>query len=208
MLKLIGTTMSPYTMRILLAARYKAIELTLEAPAGGAASATFRALNPMGRVPTLIDGELVLPESEVILCYLDDLQPTPPLFAGDAAARANIRLLLRLMDTYAPRSYSPFVRGDDKAAIATALQQVAAALGYIEHFRRDGEFAAGDRFSAADCAFIPVFCVFESLQRRYGTLDLLEQQPKLERWWNRARDTELGAYARATMGAAFRALRS
>lgn len=161
----------------------------------------------MGRVPVLIDGEIVLPESDVILSYLEDRHPSPTLFPGDAATRANIRLIGRLLDVYSTPSFSAFVAGTDAAAINTALERIDHALGYIDHFRFEGEFAVTDAFSAADCALMPVFCIYERLQRRYATFDLVRKRPRLEAWWVRARESALGSFTRDTMSAAFRALR-
>ena len=49
-------------------------------------------LNPKGVVPTLIHGDLAIRESNVILEYLDDAFPDPPLRPADAFGRAQVRL--------------------------------------------------------------------------------------------------------------------
>jgi glutathione S-transferase len=51
------------------------------------------ALNPKRQVPVLIDGELAVYDSTVILEYLEDRHPSPPLFPRDAVARARCRQL-------------------------------------------------------------------------------------------------------------------
>jgi glutathione S-transferase len=152
------------------------------------------ARNPIGKVPVLIDGTLVLPESEVILSYLEDLVPTPTLYPGDAAQRANVRLLCRLMDGYSAPSFGPFL-ANDRPGIALALERIDHALGYVDHFRYDGEFASGDAFSAADCALIPFFHAFQGLEERFGTYGLVRKRPRLDAWWSRARASALGSYA-------------
>lgn len=55
-------------------------------------------LNPRGVVPTLVLGTEVLTESSVIIEYLDDLAPAPPLRPLRAAARARMRGWMRRMD--------------------------------------------------------------------------------------------------------------
>jgi len=202
-MKLIGSPLSPYATRVMLAARFKGIDLLVEPPEGGPRSAALLALNPIGKVPVLIDGALVLPESDVIVSYLEDYLPQPTLFPGDATQRANARLLVRLLDTYSVPSFGPFF-ASDSAAVATALQRIDASLGYLEHFRIDGEFASGDAFSAADCALIPFFNAFEGLQDRFGTLDLVRKRPLLAAWWSRARATDLGVFAREATADALR----
>src|SRR4051812_8751518 len=57
---------------------------------GGQQSPEYLALNPMGRVPTLVDGDLVLWESNAVCEYLCDLQGDTSLFPRDARVRADI----------------------------------------------------------------------------------------------------------------------
>src|SRR5262249_56102734 len=51
------------------------------------------AINPKGQVPCLVDGDLVLYDSTVILEYLEDRHPVPELMPREPAARARCRLL-------------------------------------------------------------------------------------------------------------------
>jgi glutathione S-transferase len=55
-------------------------------------------LNRRAVVPTLIDGDRVIPESNVILEYLDESFPDPPLSPGDAYGRARMRLWTKQLD--------------------------------------------------------------------------------------------------------------
>ena len=58
----------------------------------------YRKLNPRAVVPTLIDGDKVIPESNVILEYLEDAYPEPRLSPRDAYGRAKMRLWTRQLD--------------------------------------------------------------------------------------------------------------
>lgn len=55
-------------------------------------------LNPRAVVPTLIDGDIVVPESNVINEYLDERFPDPPLKPRDAYGRARMRLWTKQLD--------------------------------------------------------------------------------------------------------------
>ena len=57
-------------------------------------------LNPNGVVPTLVHDGNVLIESTVIMHYLDDTFPTPPLMPRDPRDRARAHLFKKLMDEY------------------------------------------------------------------------------------------------------------
>jgi glutathione S-transferase len=67
---------------------------------------------PSGRVPVLDDG-FVLPESEVIMAYLDERYPEPPLLPADPGERARARLLVHRFDENLGADYYAFRRGDD-----------------------------------------------------------------------------------------------
>lgn len=58
----------------------------------------YRKLNRRAVVPTLIDGDHVIPESNVILEYLEDRFPEPPLLPKDPFGRAKVRLWMKQLD--------------------------------------------------------------------------------------------------------------
>jgi hypothetical protein len=58
----------------------------------------YRKLNRRAVVPTLIDGDNVIPESNVILEYLEEICPHPPLASKDAYSRARMRLWMKQLD--------------------------------------------------------------------------------------------------------------
>ncbi len=69
-----------------------------EPPGGGYRSAEYRALVPSGTIPALVDGDLVLPESDAIVSYLEEVSGRRDALPGDAAARAKARALTRIID--------------------------------------------------------------------------------------------------------------
>ena len=68
-------------------------------------------LNALGRVPILDDG-FVLPESAVIMEYLEERYPSPALLPAEATARAQARLAVFRFDTLLGDDYYAFRRGD------------------------------------------------------------------------------------------------
>ncbi len=80
MLKLFEHPLSPYVQKVKLALIEKGIEFETELPnllSGGGPE--FQAANPRLEVPTLVDGDTKVFDSTVILEYLEDKWPTPPL---------------------------------------------------------------------------------------------------------------------------------
>ena len=112
MITLIDAARCPYCarVRIVLAEKqiaYDPVEIDLdERPAW------IYEKNPTGRVPVLEEDTLVLPESLVIMEYLDERYPEPPLLPPDAAARALQRWHVSRFDAALGRDYYAYRRGE------------------------------------------------------------------------------------------------
>jgi len=72
---------------------YIAVDLRTEEHLG----AVFKALNPQGLVPALVQDELVMTQSPAIIEWLEERYPTPPLLPPDAPGRAQVRALAALV---------------------------------------------------------------------------------------------------------------
>jgi glutathione S-transferase len=107
--------------------------------------------NPLGKVPVLEeDGGLVLPESAVIMEYLDERFPEPPLLPVDAAERALARLLVEQFDTRLGHAYYALRRGEPEAR--EGLERRLAGLDR----RLEGHaYLSGRDYSLADVAYLP-----------------------------------------------------
>jgi len=57
----------------------------------------YRRLNPLARVPTLIDGEQVFTQSVAIMEYLEEAYPQPAIMPGDPVARARVRAITQVL---------------------------------------------------------------------------------------------------------------
>ncbi|MBX6321261.1 MAG: glutathione S-transferase family protein [Rhodospirillaceae bacterium] len=121
------------------------------------------AANPKGQVPVLIDGDLTLFDSTVILEYLEDAYPAPPLYPAEARARARCRLLeltadeillvpLRaLMHRSEPPRPDAERRQRLEAEAARAETEIRGHYGRLEAMLAGAEHFCG-AFSVADIA--------------------------------------------------------
>ena len=103
-------------------------------------------LNPLGKVPVLEEDGLVLPESDVIMEYLEERYPEPPLLPRDAADRAFVRLQIHQFDINLGDAYYAFRRGDDDGA-----DRLAYCLSFFEPNVEQWR----DRYSLAAIAYVP-----------------------------------------------------
>jgi glutathione S-transferase len=105
--------------------------------------------NPLGRVPVLEDDALILPESAVIMEYLEERYPEPPLWPHDAAERAAARLLVERFDRLSSPYYA-LRRGDE-----AARPRLGERLSELDAMLEERPFLTGREFGLADAAYLP-----------------------------------------------------
>jgi stringent starvation protein A len=134
--KLIDAARCPYCARVRIALAEKGIDHEVVAVDLSDRPQWLIDLNPpSGRVPVLDDGFL-LPESEVIMAYLDERHPEPPLLPADLVERARARLLVHRFDENLGRDHYAFRRGDDndlagKLETLEVGQSLFADIAYV-----------------------------------------------------------------------------
>ena len=142
--------------------------------------------NPLGRVPVVEEDGLVLPESAVIMEYLEERYPEPPLLPDDPAERALARLLVQRFDRLSGPYYR-VRRGDEDAR-----RELDARLAELDAMLSERPYLTGRAYGLADVAYLPWVA-------RVGHGDF----PSLVAWVERlaerqpvARELELAAAAR------------
>ncbi len=118
-------------------------------------------VNPYGSVPTLIDRELVLFEARIIMEYLDERFPHPPLLPVYPVARAESRkMMFRIeKDWY---SLLPHIINEGEHT-AAARQQLKDSLLSLEPIFADKPYFLSEDFSLLDCVIAPLFWRLPSL---------------------------------------------
>ena len=113
-------------------------------------------LNPYHTVPTLVDRDLVLYDSRVIIEYLDERFPHPPLMPVDPVTRAQFRLaLFRIeMDWY---QLAEQFEADGERKLATKPRKMLrdSILASVDLFSAKKYFLSDD-FSLVDCSIAPI----------------------------------------------------
>src|SRR5579859_2471693 len=95
--------LSPYAQKVKIALREKGAPFDLALPGGlgaGGAAGDFVRANPRAEVPVLIDDDVEIFDSTIILEYIEDKWPTPSLLPATPAARARVRMIEEVMDTH------------------------------------------------------------------------------------------------------------
>ncbi|MCL5041620.1 MAG: glutathione S-transferase N-terminal domain-containing protein [Gammaproteobacteria bacterium] len=120
--------------------------------------------NPYNSVPTLLDRDLVLYEPNVMMEYLDERFPHPPLLPVYPVARANTRLLMyrvqrdwcRLVDLLNNSSTSASQATQARKELRESLTGVAPVFNEMPYFM-------SEEFSLVDCCIAPLLWRLPSL---------------------------------------------
>lgn len=172
MLKLYDSPECPFCQktRIVLAEKdlsYETVPVDLQA--GEQKRPDFLKLNPFGKVPVLIDDEVIVYDSTIINEYLEDEYPHPQLMPADSAARARVRTF----EDYADNAFIPLTgtimrelrkpeAERDEAKITQSREQIARQLVVLDGSLAGRNWLVGN-FSLADVAFAPRVVILPAL---------------------------------------------
>jgi glutathione S-transferase len=187
-MKLYTNPLSTFARRVDIALREKNIDcerVIVDIAKREQRSESYLKMHPYGRVPTLVDGDFVLPESTPILEYLEATYPEPPLLPPDAKGRALVSLHIKLCDlelaapNYTTVFSKRFVprekwRVDEMERAKKPTERHLKVLGQALEGK---EFLVAERFTLAEVCYAP-FLYF---------IDLLDVEvPDSVRRWSKA----------------------
>jgi len=156
--------LSPFAQKVKIALAEKSIAFESRLPNFFGQDASFAAASPRLEVPALVDGDTAVFDSTIILEYIEDRWPTPPLLPVTPAARARVRQLEELCDTYyeainwAVFEVRIFGRAKDDLAdrlLARSAEQIAGVNAYLERELGAAPWFNGERFGWGDLSVAP-----------------------------------------------------
>lgn len=113
-------------------------------------------LNPYNSLPTLVDRELTIYETRVMMEYLDERFPHPPLLPVYPVTRAEIRqFMYRLESDWCPW-VNTIVRAKSKDSVAQARHDLANTLVSIAPIFSEKPYFMSDEFTLVDCCLAPI----------------------------------------------------
>jgi len=145
---------SPYSHRVRLVLAEKNITVEVLDVDPLAISDDIMDLNPYGTLPTLVDRDLVLYESRIIMEYLDERFPHPPLMPVDPVSKASSRLFLHRVDHDWYRLMDQILSGGKQAG--KARKELRESLTVTAPVFASKPFFMSSDFSLVDCAIGPL----------------------------------------------------
>lgn len=166
MMQLHTSPFSTFARRVRIAAIEKGIELEeveVDMAKRAHRQEAYLALHPYGRVPTLVDGDFVLPESTPILEYLEAKYPEPALLPSDPQQRALVSMHMKLCDlelaapSYVTIFSKRFVPEDKwrRAEMEQGKKPIERHLKVLDRQLADKQFLVADQFTLAEVCYMP-----------------------------------------------------
>ncbi len=162
-MKLYAHPFSSYSQKVLTALYENGTLFEYCLLEGEAALADLARLWPMKRMPVLVDRGRTVIESTAIIEHLAAFHPSPiRLIPEDPGRAVEVRMMDRFFDNYVMTPMQKIVfdhlrpgAARDAHGVAEARQMLDTSYAWLDGQLAAREWAAGDRFSMADCAAAP-----------------------------------------------------
>ena len=115
-----------------------------------------REINPYGSLPTLIDRDLILYESKVIMEYLDERFPHPPLLPVYPVARAESRLFIYRIERDWSALVDSIFNSRSENVIKKAVKELREGVVAISPIFSETPYFMSDEFTLVDCCLAPI----------------------------------------------------
>jgi glutathione S-transferase len=163
-----GASASPFVRKVLVALAIKKLPFDQVQQMPFTRDTEYRKINPLGKIPTLQDGDFTLCDSTVICEYLEDTYPQSPLYPHNSADKARARWYEELGGTpvaelaagiFFQRFMRPMVlkqEADEELVEKIINKQLPPILDYLESQVPEKDFIFGE-FMIADMSLMSPF---------------------------------------------------
>lgn len=187
---ILGSPVSPYVRKILAILSLKEIDFEIDPIIAFFTDERFSAINPLRRIPVLVDGETTVTDSSVIAAYIDEKYPSPPILPERPEDRARARWLeefadTRMADIFLWRCFNavilkPSVWGEERDLESyreTIAGPVAEIMDYLEGLAPEEGFL----FKEIGLGDLSVCAMFRNMRYARWTPDEA-RWPKMAAW--------------------------
>jgi glutathione S-transferase/maleylpyruvate isomerase len=173
MLTIYSTPESLYCSKLRILLRHKQAQWQEVSPEGGCGSQKYRDLIPSGTMPAMVDGDLVIADSEAIAEYLNEKIKQPAMLPETTVARAKCRERSRFHDTRLEpevRALFPHIGPGPKNSdfITTQSDKLSNRLDEFSKLLETDNTLNLDCLTLADCGFPISFAWLEALTNPMG----------------------------------------
>ena len=208
MLKLHGIRLSNFYNMIKHSLLEKDLEFE-EVHAAPSQESDFLAISPMGKVPCLETEDGILAETNVIMDYLEDIQPKPSLYPSNAYARARAKEIMKMVECYievpARRHLASVIFGAEQSQIAydEVRPDVERGLNAIKKIVELDPYVVGKEFGYADIFTLYAFNLASRLMQSVYDWDIIAEVPGLDKNLDLVRSRDISKQLAADFELAF-----
>lgn len=148
--------MDPYSHRVRLVLAEKGINVDIIEVNYGDLPEDLLHLNPYGTFPTMVDRDLVLYDSGIIVEYLDERFPHPPLLSVYPVARAKSRQMMHRIERDWYSLLYKIENSTNEREVKAARKQLQDSLASLAPLFGNKPYFLSDEFSLVDCYIAPL----------------------------------------------------
>ena len=153
-----------YSQRVRIVLAEKDITCEIRESSLEETSEEILSINPYHKLPILVDRELGLYDTGVMMEYLDERFPHPPLLPVYPVARANCRtLMLRIDKEWCPMVDALIEKSLSEKELIKVRKELLHEISSIASTFKEFKFFMSDEFSLVDCCFGPILWRLPSL---------------------------------------------
>ena len=154
---------SHYSHRVRIVLAEKGVTVDLIESDGAHPPAELADLNPYNSLPTLVDRDLVLYESKVMMEYLDERFPHPPLLPVYPVARAESRLYIHRIEKDWCTLVDSILHSRSDNGVSKSVKELREGIMGIAPIFVEKPFFMSEEFTLVDCCIAPILWRLPSL---------------------------------------------
>ncbi|MDG1064660.1 MAG: glutathione S-transferase N-terminal domain-containing protein [Luminiphilus sp.] len=152
-----------YSHRVRIVLAEKGVTVDLIESDSGIAPAELADVNPYNTMPTLVDRDLVLYESKVMMEYLDERFPHPPLLPVYPVARAESRLLMYRIERDWCSLVDAIQNSRSENVVTKSAKELRDGFMAIAPIFAEKPYFMSEEFTLVDCCIAPILWRLPSL---------------------------------------------
>lgn len=147
---------SQYSHRVRIVLAEKGVTVEMIESDSAHPPAELADINPYNSLPTLVDRDLVLYESKVMMEYLDERFPHPPLLPVYPVARAESRLYIHRIEKDWCSLVDSILHSRSDNVVSKATKELREGIVGIAPIFAEKPFFMSDEFTLVDCCLAPI----------------------------------------------------
>ena len=146
-----------YSQRVRIVLAEKDISAEINEAKAGDTPDDILSISPYHKLPILVDRDLAMHDTSVMMEYLDERFPHPPLLPVYPVARASSRtLMLRIDREWCPLVDTLILAEKPEKELMKIREELIHEISSIAPTFKENKFFMSDEFTLVDCCFAPI----------------------------------------------------